>query len=243
LIKITQSGDIYQIEAYVTDFAGSMGYCEFKIPFYIEGQYVKTAMMEQGSKNHEKAEQIERETSVSIPLTSKMLKNKKADLSFFREAILTRYERIIESDQGKAKLVLIGRADKVMRRGSILVVADDKNSGRPQVHDSLTKPYDDQLLQVLTYLHSNFYLGQQFGGWGQIPHTKKMYQVNILDRRTSEVYKTYEDYVSEEHEEWLADYTDRFALKCLQWAELEHHFKRDKCKACSYLDSCTNALK
>lgn len=46
----------------MTDFTGSMGYCEFQIPFFIEGVRVETSQMLVGTEYHEEAERIDRET-------------------------------------------------------------------------------------------------------------------------------------------------------------------------------------
>lgn len=73
----------------MTDFTGAMGYCEFQIPFFIEGVKVETVQMAAGTQYHEQAEKMERETAVMVPLTRTELEDRKADLNFIREDIQT----------------------------------------------------------------------------------------------------------------------------------------------------------
>lgn len=234
---------IYQVKAYVTDFTDSMGYCEYKIPFFIEGMYAKTKEMVLGGQHHEQAERTERATAITVPLTKKKLKDKKADLMFVREDIQTAFTQPFDFAQGKANLTLYGRADKVLREGEVLVVSDDKHTTNPRRHETRTEPYNDQLLQVLTYLHSRFYLGSPFGGWAEIPHSGKMYRINIVESRTETIYKTYEDVVRKEHTELLFDYTAKFTQKCLGWDELMHHNSLSKCQACGFFKDCLHAIR
>lgn len=227
----------------MTDFTDSMGYCEYKIPFLKEGISIKTEEMIIGSEHHEELERIERETTITVPLTKKKLEDKKSDLNFIREDIHTAFTHEFDFSNGKAKLTLFGRADKVFREKEILIVSDDKHTANPSRHDTMREPYNDQLLQVLTYLHSKYNLGSSFGGLAEIPHTKKMYKINIVDSKTKLIYKTYEDYVTKNHTELLFNYTSRFTQKCLQWDDLMHHNSKPKCKACGYFNDCTNALR
>ena len=220
-----------------------MGYCEFKIPFLIEGVKIKTTEMMIGSEHHEELERIERETVIPIPLTKEKLEDKKADLAFMREDVNTVFMHEFNFPNETARLTLFGRADKVFRQNEVLIVSDDKHTSNPSRHDTMIKPYNDQLLQVLTYLHSKYDLGDSFGGLSDIPHTQMMYRINIIDTRTRSIYKTYEDYVTNTHKEFLFDYVSRFTQKCLQLDELMHHNSKPKCKACGFFNDCNNALR
>ncbi len=220
-----------------------MGYCEFQIPFFIEGVRVETAQMTLGTEHHEEAERIEKETTIQVPLTKTRLEDKKTDLNFMREDIQTLFVKDFDFREGHARLVLFGRADKVIREDQTLIVSDDKHASNPRRYDAMSQPYNSQLLQVLTYLDSKYYLGDSFGGWSGIPHEKKMYQINIVDSRTKSVYKTYKDIVTETHTELLFDYLSQFTKKCLEWDELIHHNSKPKCKACGFFENCSNALK
>jgi hypothetical protein len=241
-IENDESG-INHVKAFVTDFTDSMGYCEYKIPFFIQDTYVKTEPMIIGAEYHEEVERIERETAITVPLTEKKLKDKKSDLSFLREDIQTQFVQEFDLPKGKAKLTLFGRADKIIRENETLLISDDKRTSRPERHSTRMQPYDDQLLQVLTYLHSKYYLGTTFGGWIDIPHIKKKYQINIVDSKTKSIYKTYEDIVNKNHIKLLMDYTSKFTQKCLQLETLVHHNSKMKCKACGFFDDCSKAIK
>ena len=220
-----------------------MGYCEFQIPFFIEGIRAETAQMLVGTEYHEEAERIERETSIIIPLTKTKLKDKKADLSFVREDIQTSFVQEFNFSTSKAKLTLFGRADKVIRKNETLIVSDDKHVSNPKRYDMMPEPYIGQILQVLAYLNSEYYLGESFGGWTKIPHSERMYQINIVDSNTKSIYKTYEEIVNEKHVELLLDYASKFTRKCLELDSLTHHNSKPKCKACGFFDNCNNALK
>lgn len=221
-----------------------MGYCEFQIPFFIEGiRRTDTAQMLVGTEYHEEAERIERETATVIPLTKTKLKDKKADLSFIREDIQTSLVQEFNFPTGKAKLTLFGRADKVMRTKRTLIISDDKHVSNTLRYGFMSKPYLGQLLQVLAYLNSKYYLGESFDGWTEIPHSKKMYQINIVDSKTKSIYKTYEEIVDIKHVELLLDYTEKFTKKCLKLDSLTHHNSKQKCKACGFFNDCNNALK
>ena len=129
-----------------------------------------------------------------------------------------------------------------MRHKETLIISDDKHTYKPARHDSMKEPYDSQLLQVLAYLHSRYYLGDLLG-WAEIPHTRKMYQVNIIDSRTGSVYKTYENVVGKKDSELLFGNALKFTQKCLNLDELVHHNSKARCKACGYFDDCSKALR
>ena len=220
-----------------------MGYCEFQIPFFIEGVRAETAQMLVGTEYHEESERIERETAIVIPLTKTKLKDKKVDLSFIREDIQTSFIQEFNFPTGNAKLTLFGRADKVIRKKGTLIVSDDKHVSNPRRYDMMPEPYIGQLLQVLAYLNSKYNLGKSFGGWEDIPCSEKMYQINIVDNKTKSIYKTYEEIVNKTHVELLLEHASRFTKKCLELDSLIHHNSKPKCKACGYFNDCTNALK
>ena len=72
-------------------------------------------------------------------------------------------------------LTLSGRIDKILRIDETLVVQDDKFVGRPEIYDSKTQPYPSQLLQVLTYLNSNYSSKRKASpeDFFEMPHTQK----------------------------------------------------------------------
>ncbi|RZD40207.1 MAG: hypothetical protein CXT78_13075 [Thaumarchaeota archaeon] len=62
MIKINQENNITFLSAAVTDFADSLGYCEYKIPLSIQGVRPKpTQALIQGTKAHHEKDQYEAE--------------------------------------------------------------------------------------------------------------------------------------------------------------------------------------
>lgn len=245
MISVENEDGITHVKARVTDFTNSMGYCEYKIPFYAKNVYVATEQMNKGEEYHEEAETLERIFAIPIPLKAKDLKNKKKDLNFFRENIHSTYTLELNLLQGKAMLTLFGRADKIVRKNSTLTITDDKRTSSPFMHIKRTEPFPDQLLQVLAYLHSKFYFGKKFGGWIEIPHEAKAYRVNIIDGNTGKIYKTYENVVTQNHKSLLEQYAATFVLKCMELQELKHHNNKNKCQPCGYFKAnlCQFAIK
>jgi len=217
-----------------------MGYCEYKIPFFAKDDYVKTEAMIVGQQYHEEVEEVERETAITIPLTEEKLKTKTEDLDFIREDIRTLFVHDFDLPKGKARLTMYGRADNISRNEGVLVISDDKHTARPEKHYRRTEPYNDNLLQVLTYLYSKYRLG---GSWAEIPHKAKSYEINIIDKKTKLTYMTYQSIVNKKHEEFLFDYASQFTQKCLQWDALEHHNNKAKCKPCGYFGRCEHELR
>ena len=75
----------------VTDFCGSMGYCEFRIVHLLEGiKQPQTELTIVGTKAHEKEEKYEKEHVTIVPLSSEELLDGKKDIEFARESVLTR---------------------------------------------------------------------------------------------------------------------------------------------------------
>jgi len=234
---------ISHVKAFVTDFTEAMGYCEFKIPFFINDlKEIKSERVISGTQFYQELQKINSETSIMLPLSKTKLRDKKADLSLIREDIQTQFTQEVRSSRGKSKLTLFGRADKIFRKNGTLIISDDRNTANPSHHASRTEPYSDHLLQALTYLHSKYYLGDSFGGWAQIPHKRKSYQINIIDNKTKRVQKTYEEIVSPRHENLLFNSTIQFTQKCLQWLELNHHNSKTKCESCGFFNDCEKAL-
>ena len=220
-----------------------MGYCEFQIPFFIEGVKVQTVEMSKGTEYHEEAERIERESSVAVPLTRVQLEDTGADLDFMREDIQTLFEKEFDISGGKVRLYLFGRADKVVRRQETLIISDDKHTSNLGRYGIMSEPYFSQMLQVLAYLNSRYYLGESFGGWSEIPHVRKKYEINIVDSGTKSVYKRFEGIVTGGQVDLFLDAASSFALKCLSLQGLVHHNSEKKCKACGYFGTCSHALR
>jgi hypothetical protein len=157
LIKINKEKDITFLSAAVTDFADSLGYCEYKIPLSIKGVKPRpTPALIQGTKAHHEKEQYEIEHVELEPVTITEIKDEKRDIEFARENIYSTLVIPFEFQNEHVLVSLSGRIDKIMRIDGTLIVQDDKFVGRPQVYDEKTQPYPSQLLQVLTYLNSTY---------------------------------------------------------------------------------------
>ena len=88
MIKINKINDITFVNAAVTDFADSMGYCEYKIPLSIQGARPKPSQaLIQGTKAHHEKEQYEAEHVELEPVTITEIKDEKKDIEFARENI------------------------------------------------------------------------------------------------------------------------------------------------------------
>lgn len=62
MIKINKEKDITYLNAAVTNFADSLGYCEYKIPLSIQGVKPRpTQALIQGTKAHSAEQQLEEE--------------------------------------------------------------------------------------------------------------------------------------------------------------------------------------
>tara|TARA_B110001454_G_scaffold157357_1_gene146670 strand:- start:105 stop:776 length:672 start_codon:yes stop_codon:yes gene_type:complete len=159
LIKIKKENNNVFLSASVTDFADSLGYCEYKIPLSIKGvkpQY--TPALIQGTKAHHEKEQYEAKHVELEPVTVTEIKDESKDIEFARENIYSTLAIPFEFPSENVLVSLSGRIDKIMRIDGTLIVQDDKFAGKPQVYDSKTQPYPSQLLQVLTYLNSHIHL-------------------------------------------------------------------------------------
>lgn len=157
MIKIHRETDITLLSASVTDFADSLGYCEYKIPLSIQGIKPNPSQsLILGTKAHSAEQKYEQEHMELEPVSFEQIEDKQEDIEFARENIHTTLMMPFEFPTGNALLTLSGRIDKILRVDETLVVQDDKFAGRPQIYDDKTQPYPSQLLQVLTYLNSSY---------------------------------------------------------------------------------------
>ena len=86
MIKINKINDITFVNATVTDFSDSLGYCEYKIPLAIQGVKPKPSQaLIQGIKAHHEKEQYEAEHAELEPVTITEIKDEKKDIEFARE--------------------------------------------------------------------------------------------------------------------------------------------------------------
>ena len=241
MIKINKEDDVTFLSAAVTDFADSLGYCEYKIPLSIKGVRLKpTQALIQGTNAHHEKEQYEQEHVELEPVTITEIKDEKKDIEFARENIYSTLTAPFEFPEDNVLVSLSGRIDKIMRVDGTLIVQDDKFAGRPQVYDSKTRPYPSQLLQVLTYLNSTYSAkrGNNPDDIFEMPHTEKQWQIRICDRKTREPYKIYSEIQDAFSMHFLVSSLKKFAGIALNIDEPTHHNSMPKCNACNLKNSC-----
>ena len=241
MIKINKEKDITFISAAVTDFADSLGYCEYKIPLSIKGVKPRpTPALIQGTKAHHEKEQYEIEHVELEPVTITEIKDEKRDIEFARENIYSTLVIPFEFQNEHVLVSLSGRIDKIMRIDGTLIVQDDKFVGRPQVYDEKTQPYPSQLLQVLTYLNSTYSAkrSKKPEDIFEMPHTTKQWQIRICDRKTREPYKVFSEVQDAFSLHYLHTSLEKFAQIALGIIEPSHHESKRKCDACNLKSVC-----
>jgi hypothetical protein len=241
LIKINRENNVTLLSAAVTDFTDSMGYCEYKIPLSIQGvkpKYSQSLMM--GTKAHVAEEKYEQEHVELEPVTIQEIKDEKKDIEFARENIYSTLTIPFTFPNEKVLVSLSGRIDKILRIDGTLVVQDDKFVGKPQIYDQKRQPYPGQLLQVLTYLNSNFSSTRTKNpdDFFEMPHTEKKWQIRICDRKTREPYKIFSEVQDSFSLHYLHTTLEKFASISLEITEPAHHNNQAKCNACSLKSSC-----
>ena len=241
MIKINKINDITFVNAAVTDFADSLGYCEYKIPLSIQGAKAKPSQaLIQGTKAHHEKEQYEAEYVELEPVTIAEIKDEKKDIEFARENIYSTLTVPFEFPSENVVVSLNGRIDKIMRVDGTLIVQDDKFVARPQVYDSKTQPYPGQLLQVLAYLNSNFSSKRRASpeDYFDMPHTQKQWELRICDRKTKEPHKTFSEIQDSFSLHYLHSSLETFASIAANISEPEHHNNKRKCDACNLKSVC-----
>ena len=241
MIKIKKEDNFTILTAAVTDFADSLGYCEYKIPLSIQGVRPKpTQALIQGTKAHHEKEQYEAEHVELEPVTITEIKDESQDIEFARENIYSTLTIPFEFSNQNVVVSLSGRIDKILRADGTLIVQDDKFVAKPQVYDSKTQPYPGQLLQVLTYLNSNFSAKRRPSpdDYFDMPHTEKQWQLRICDRKTREPYKIFSEVQDAFSLHYLHTSLERFASIAVNITEPEHHNNKRKCDACGLKNVC-----
>jgi len=241
LIKIKKEDDITFLSAAVTDFADSLGYCEYKIPLSIKGIRPRpTQALIQGTKAHHEKERYEADHVELEPVTITEIKDETRDIEFARENIYSTLSIPFEFPNENVLVSLSGRIDKIMRVDGTLIVQDDKFAGKPQVYDSKTQPYPSQLLQVLTYLNSTFSAkkSKKPEDIFEMPHTQKQWQIRICDRKTGEPYKIFSEIQDAFSLHYLHSSLETFAKIALNITEPIHHNSEPKCNACNLKSFC-----
>jgi hypothetical protein len=245
LIKIEKGKELTFLNASVTDFADSLGYCEYKIPLSIQGVKPKPSQaLIQGTKAHSAEEKYEKEHVELEPVSVEQIEDKEEDIEFARENIHSTLIMPFEFPSENVLLTLSGRIDKILRNDETLIVQDDKFAGRPQIYDNKTQPYPSQLLQVLTYLNSSFSAKRKpdVGDFFEMPHTQKKWQIRICDRKTREPYKVFSEIQDSFSLQYLQMSLQKFTIISLGMSEPEHHNSAPKCNACNLKSFCEYRL-
>jgi len=245
LIKINKEEDVTFLNASVTDFADSLGYCEYKIPLSIKGvkpRYTKSLIM--GTKAHHAEEKYEQEHVELEPVSIEQIDDKEEDVEFARENIYSTLMMPFEFPSGNVLLTLSGRIDKILRVDETLIVQDDKFAGRPQTYDNKTQPYPSQLLQVLAYLNSSYSAKRKPGAddFFEMPHAQKKWQIRICDRKTRATFKIFSDYQDAFSLHYLHVSLQKFTMISIGMSEPEHHNSIHKCNACNLKSFCEHRI-
>ena len=241
MIKIEKESELTFLNASVTDFADSLGYCEYKIPLSIKGVRPKPSQaLIQGTKAHHAEEKYEQEHVELEPVSVEQIEDKEEDVEFARENIYSTLIMPFEFPTENVLLTLSGRIDKILRIDETLVVQDDKFAGKPQSYDSKTQPYPSQLLQVLAYLNSSFSAKRSKNpdDFFEMPHTSKKWQIRICDRKTREPYKIFSEIQDSFSLNYLHKSLQKFTSISLGISEPEHHDSVHKCNACNLKSFC-----
>ena len=205
-IKQTPDGNPL-IMSSVSDFCGSMGYCELRIKHYLKGiKPPQTQITIDGTKSHEKEEVYEKEHFTFEPVTEEGLKDLTKDIEFAREGLFTRFQRELSFGNDKISLLLYGRADKIMRNKGTLIVEDSKYPSSKGKYLGKYEPFDDQKLQTLLYLNSSY---SESGSLDQndcfdISCEKRAWVINIKNKATLESLKIFQGFQTEEAEDFLS---------------------------------------
>jgi hypothetical protein len=227
------------IQASVSDFCASMGYCEVSLSHSLKGiKPAETKILKDGTKSHLKEETTEKEHFTFKPVTPEELSDFTKDIEFAREGLFTRFQRKIILGSQSPTLVLFGKADKVMRSNGTLIVEDTKFPANTQKYQTTIQPYNTQKLQTLLYLNSRFSEKFPFNPKDcfDIGCERRAWIINIKDKTTHESIKVFKGFQTKEAEEFLNVNIDRFASLVLGKSMPEHHNNAKKCFSCSFRD-------
>lgn len=214
MIRITDLDNTLSIGCSVSEFVFCMGYCEYKIPFYVGGvkppKHIESEIRKaEGRVGHGKEEKIEMEKieKGEIELLTKeemftRLPDINANIRFNREDIITKFFYKTKIDERNIDLVLTGRADHVSREDGYLTVYEDKFPRNPLDYAKRSAPFSSQILQALVYLNSKF--------------KKKDCTITLEDmwtcqdiKKLAEVNKSFE--IPHKHKKWIVNIRDKHA--------------------------------
>ena len=228
------------VAASVSEFTGVIGYCEYEAPMVL--QKIKTepskAIMA-GLEAHEEEEEYEKEHVVLEEVTTEQIADPIQNIEFPREYIRTRMRSNIRIGRRDATVSLYGRTDKLKRSGGTLGVEDDKFPAKTGPYLKRDAPYDNQLLQILAYLNSDYSHSSESEDWFDIKHESKEWTVNIRDKNNgNSLVKKFTGKCGVHEIAYLNQAVERFASLLLGAVEPNHHNAIAKCRVCQYRSMC-----
>jgi uncharacterized FlaG/YvyC family protein len=245
MIEVKVSHGNLSIVSTVSDFCGSMGYCEFKIPLALKGiKPPPTEATIEGAKAHQRQEQFEREHFEMVPVTNEELADLSKDVEFAYESINTRLIVPLSfPNYPKAYMLIFGRADKVYRSRGTLIVEESKFPFNPSKYLETYEPYPDHKLQTLLYLNSLFGSENSLESrtWFEIPHSQKAWIIKVKDRKTGDTIRTFKGLQTKELEQYMNINLQRFAQIATGELLPQHHQRQAKCAKCR-IENCQHAL-
>jgi hypothetical protein len=136
-------------------------------------------------------------------------------------------------------LLVYGRADKVYRSQGTLIVEESKfplNAGK---YLTTYQPFPDHKLQTLLYLNSQFAdeNSSEPKTWFVIPHAKKAWIINIIDKQTRETIKSFRGLQTNDLEVYMNNSLQRFASIAAGELQPKHHQRQAKCAKCR-IENC-----
>jgi hypothetical protein len=245
MIKVKQEDDVMLVKAAVTDFAESLGYCQFKIPLSIKGlKPEQTQALAEGFRAHHEEEVYEQEHVELEPVTPEQIQDSKEDIEFARENIFSRFMDVVQFPSQPVVVSLSGRVDKIMRLGQTLIVQDDKFVSNPQSYENKSQPYVNHMLQVMTYLNSSYGTKNSPDpeNWFSMPHSEKMWKIRICDRKSREPYKIFSNKFDSFSAKFFQESLRIFAGVATGMMEPEHHNSKRKCDACGLKNFCDHRI-
>lgn len=245
MIEVKVSHGNLSIVSTVSEFCVSMGYCEFKILLALKGiKPPPTEATIEGSKAHQRQEQFEKEHFEMAPVTSEELADLNKDVEFAYESISTRLIVPLSfPNYPKASMLIFGRADKVYRSRGTLIVEESKFPLNPSKYLETFEPYPDHKLQTLLYLNSLFGCENSLDSktWFEIPHSQKVWIINVKDRKSGKIIKTFKGFQTGELEQYLKYNLQRFAQIAAGELLPLHHRRLAKCTKCR-MENCPHNL-
>ena len=131
-----------------------------------------------------------------------------------------------------------------MRSNGMLIVEDSKYPENTDRYLNLKSPFENQKMQALVYVNSQFSETTSFGSdeWFEIPHYKKAWRINIKDSdkdsESGDSIKLFEGIQTKSDIEFLDSRIVRFGSIALNKIEAKHHNNKNKCYSCRFSNFC-----